>query len=357
MKRNGRTERLALLVLCGAASPAAALLVHDPHLLQSHPISATAIGRVRSLHRPPPRAGVSRLDTKRDGNVEGDFASFDDFGQGEGGQELARQFYDELEYRQSMGELSTSPGEPAGFDDADDRDDKKTRGTIRASVGILKNNDSGNGASSSQSNSNSSSKGWPFAAKSQSTNESKRPATPAFDFDIFDLFSFAAPPPRPSPSAGLFSGSGATVYSPGRSIRAEIEILETQIKNSEARESNSSGKRFRWEPSEEQEELIRSIISLAILLSVAYVAVESAGGVEALSMDGASASADHVVGLLNDVAKDLVATKEEISSIMLSVGQGDVLLGEEAAWLMKESAEIAKTVSEAVRMVEEIVLI
>lgn len=54
---------------------------------------------------------------------------------------------------------------------------------------------------------------------------------------------------------------------------------------------------------------------------------------------------DHVAGLLNDV-------NEGLSSVMISVGDGEVFMGEEAAWLMKESSELAAAAVEVVKSIE-----
>ena len=53
---------------------------------------------------------------------------------------------------------------------------------------------------------------------------------------------------------------------------------------------------------------------------------------------------------MNDAAQD------GISSMMIGVGSGDVFLGEDAAWLLKESSIFAATIMDAVGSVEGMLL-
>ena len=55
----------------------------------------------------------------------------------------------------------------------------------------------------------------------------------------FDELFSSPPPPRPT-TAGLFSGSGTTIYCSGRSIRAEIEI------NSKDTSRHPETEKLRW---------------------------------------------------------------------------------------------------------------
>jgi len=268
----------------------------------------------------------THLKTKRDNNAEDDFASFNDFDQEDlKGQELAREFYQELESRQGQ---SSSEYNPRGNDDetytVNDRGGKNKQNTDgnQNTIKTVTIRANGNNASSTSSSRRA------FTNTNQPTNTSSQQSSPVFP--LFPFISFPTPAPRPATSAGLFSGSGTTVYSSGRSIRAEIEILETTLKNNDAK-NNKQG----WDP-EQTEEVFRLAVVSLIVLSAAYIAVEASGGMAVISWDGAAASA---------------------SSIMVSVGNGDVFMGEEAAWLMKESSGLAASVVEAVRSVEALVLI
>lgn len=279
----------------------------------------------------------TKLKTKRDNNDEDDFVSFDDFGQeDEGGQELARAFYEELDYRQRQPSSEFNPT---------DNDEKLT---VSGSDGKNKINKDGSKKTIKAvriraDGNNASSVGSRRALTNQPTKTSSQGTPPAFS--LFQSL-FPVPAPRPAASAGLFSGSGATVYSSGRSVRAEIEILETTIKNNDAK-TNKRG----WDGSEELSEEVIRVIAVSVLIVCAWVAVDASGGLMVIPWDGAASSANHAVGVINDAMKD------EFSSIMISVGNGDVFLGEEAALLMRESSDLAASVlEEAVRSVEELVL-
>lgn len=213
-----------------------------------------------------------------------DFSSFGDFGREEDdddGTGLAREFYQELEVRsQPPREYEYDPG------------DKSTQSKDKNKI---------------------TSKESPFSR------------------------FFSSPTPRPATSAGLFTGSGTTVYSAGRSVRAEIEILETTLKNNDAREHQRR----------EAEEWCRTVVlSCLIVLVVAYLVSEAtgAGGTGLLPGQGAAASSHHVLSLA-----------EGLSGLRVRVGAEDAFLGEEAAWLVRESSGLAAFVVDAVRSVEELV--
>ena len=96
------------------------------------------------------------------------------------------------------------------------------------------------------------------------------------------------------------------------------------------------------------------LVALALLaLSLAYAAVDASGGAGGtaamISWEDAAASFNDAMGLVTD------ATRAG-SDMLVSVNSGDAFLGEEAAWLMRESAEWAASVGEAVRSVEDFVL-
>ena len=137
-------------------------------------------------------------------------------------------------------------------------------------------------------------------------------------------------------SAGLFSGGGSTVYSSGRSIRAEIDILNRSM-------AEESKRREKWYVDfdvspEQMENLLKILGSSLVVVAIAGIVFEISGG-------GIS-----TITLINDAAQD------GISSLMIGVGNGDVFMGEEAAWLMKESSTLAASIVDAVSSVEGMVL-
>ena len=231
------------------------------------------------------------------------------------GQELARKFYEEVEYRQSQPPSSSSISE---LEDNIIKD--TTTNTIRT-VRIQANRNT----DKSTSNSRRLFTNQPVTA---SAAASSSPLS-----DILSFFSISPPAPQ---SAGLFSGRGTTVYG-RRSIQAEIQLLETTLKNQEEAEKRKKNGIIIRTP-EQLEDVLRATLVSLILLSAAYMTVESGGGMEVLSVD-------HVAGLLNDV-------NEGLSSVMISVGDGEVFMGEEAAWLMKESSELAAAAVEVVKSIE-----
>ncbi len=201
-----------------------------------------------------------------------DFASFNTEYEGDDGQQLASEFYQELEYRRKHGEETYTVSEP-----------KQQRKL--------------------------------FSTKTRQN---------------------AATTQKTAVSAGLFSGGGSTVYSSGRSIRAEIDILNRSM----AEESKGREKwyvDFDVTP-EQMENLLKILGSSLVVVAIAGIVFEISGG-------GIS-----TITLINDAAQD------GISSLMIGVGNGDVFMGEEAAWLMKESSTLAASIVDAVSSVEGMVL-
>ena len=201
-----------------------------------------------------------------------DFASFGENTEDNGGQQLANEFYQEIEYRRSHGEetYTTKP--------------------IRATKPLF---------------------------------TTQIPASP-----------------KAAGSAGLFSGGGSTVYSSGRSIRAEIDILNRGMAE-DAKRGDGWGKNgidFDSISQEQLESLLRFVGASLVFLAISGVIIEVSGG-------GISA-----ITLVNDAAQD------GISSMMIGVGSGDVFLGEDAAWLLKESSIFAATIMDAVGSVEGMLL-
>ena len=202
-----------------------------------------------------------------------DFASFNDY-QNEGGVDLAAQFYQELEYR-----------DIANDDTSKDRSTEDERDTTNMRSIRRTSNDS---ASAERRR-----RRIVSSQKQSTSNES------LLEF-LFSLFA----PSQPPQSAGLFSGTGTTVYST-RSIQAEIQILESTIKNNEENEKLEMDK-------EQLEVRVRSVLISLIVLSAAYIALETG-------------DLDSVGTLMNDIS-------EGLSSIMIS--DGEPLLGDVATSLV-----------------------
>ena len=268
-----------------------------------------------------------KLKNKHNNNNGDDFASYNGGYEEDNdnmGQELARKFYEEVEYRQSQPPSSSSISELEDniIKDTTTNEEKYdgTPNTIRT-VRIQANRNT----DKSTSNSRRLFTNQPVTASSAASTS---PLS-----DILSFFSISPPAPQ---SAGLFSGRGTTVYG-RRSIQAEIQLLETTLKNQEEAEKRKKNGIIIRTP-EQLEDVLRATLVSLILLSAAYMTVESGGGMEVLSVD-------HVAGLLNDV-------NEGLSSVMISVGDGEVFMGEEAAWLMKESSELAAAAVEVVKSIE-----
>lgn len=147
----------------------------------------------------------------------------------------------------------------------------------------------------------------------------------------------AAATQKTAVSAGLFSGGGSTVYSSGRSIRAEIDILNRSMAEDSKRREKWYYVDFDLSP-EQMENLMKLLGSSLVIIAVAGIFFEISGG-------GVS-----TITLINDAAKD------GITSFMIGVGNGEVFMGEEAAWLMKESSTLATSIVHAVSSVEGMVL-
>lgn len=309
------TELMLVTMSIACMSFPLAALISNPRLLSKNPLVGGAFSTPALLHR-----ASTNLKMTHENDAEDDFSSFNDFGEEEDGHELAREFYQELQNRQPSPEFKPvdetyAPG--------DDRRKSKGRSkiTIRADSKI--------------------------ANIDRSTAPSPSPSRDSSP--LLQLFSFLSPPSRPPTSAGLFSGSGTTVVSSGRSIRAEIEILETTIKNNDTADSSQGWDGFYVGSPEQTEEAFRLVAISFIVLSTVYVAMEASGGTAVISWDEAAASFNDAMGLMTDV------TTDRMPDIMVNVGTGDMFLGEGSV-LLKESADWVASVGDAVRSVEELVL-
>lgn len=209
-----------------------------------------------------------------------DFASFNDY-QNEEGADLAAQFYQELEYR--------------------DITNDDTSKDISAEV----ERDTANMRSIRRNASDSAS-----IERRRISSQNKSTSNESLLEFLFSLFA----PSQPPQSAGLFSGQGTTVYST-RSIKAEIQILESTIKNNEENEKLEMDK-------EQLEVRVRSVLISLIVLSAAYIALETG-------------DLDSVGTLMNDIS-------ESLSSIMIS--EGEPLLGDVASELATSLVDAAKSI-------------
>ena len=302
---------------------ALSLAINPRHLLLNR--SSGSISRAAaflSSHHVRIDTRLKLKNKQNNNNADGDdFASYNGGGYEDDndnmGQELARKFYEEVEYRQSQPPLPSS----SSISELEDNIIKDTTTNTIRTVRIQANRNT----DKSTSNSRRLFTNQPVTASAASSSS---PLS-----DILSFFSISPPAPQ---SAGLFSGGGTTVYG-RRSIQAEIQVLETTLKNQEDAEKRKKNGIIIRTP-EQLEDVLRATLVSLILLSAAYITVESGGGMEVLSVD-------HVAGLLNDVT-------EGLSSVMISVGDGEVFMGEEAAWLMKESSELAAAAVEVVKSIE-----
>jgi hypothetical protein len=320
-----KESRIIISVACIVSflhrHPMASSLVVNPRRPTMSPLKGTV-----AAEKTFPSRLAMRLDTKlknRNENNEGgdDFASFRNFDRGEDeGRRLAREFYQELQYRQGSKPLHES--------------EKENRSDSGAETSPM-NNAVRVRASSRRTFTNQ-------PTPSSSSRESSSL------FSLLPFFSFPAMAPRPATSAGLFSGTGTTVYSPGRSMRAEIELLETTSTNIDARNNDAWHWSYVGTP-EQLDDVLRLIALSLIVLSSAYVVAEASGAAgmtEIMTWEDAAASAYRLAALMND----------GVSGVVIGVGNGDVFVGEEAAWLIRESSELAAIVVDAVRSVERLVL-
>ena len=303
------------------------LIITPRNLRMSYHRRTNAVTNAFFSSRLLPITGT-KLDTNANDDDAAAFASFNNLDQGEDddGRRLAREFYQELHIRQSRSPLTLST------------DGNTFEGNSR--------NDLRQADKSSRASRN-------HPTTSPSSQEPS--SSPLLSF-----LSFFSPAPRPSPSAGLFTGSGTTVYSSGRSIRAEMEILETTIKRNDDQQSTNnmlagllSGIQQKQPGGsaaapQQSDEVFRIAVALLLVLSTAYIVISIGGMAEVVTLNGASSSASHVLSLMNDATK---------SSVVISVGQGDMFMEEEAAMLLRQSSEWAVLAAESVvRSLEELVL-
>ncbi|KAL3811484.1 hypothetical protein ACHAXA_010736 [Cyclostephanos tholiformis] len=341
-KKSSRIFVSVGLIVSSLRPPAASSLVaNDPRrrpAAMSQLNTAIAMGKMRmdtSL-----RSGDDNYYFTGGGGGS-DFASLDDYFQrGEDeGRRLAMEFYLELRHRREDGD------EPLrGYEDEINDEDSAGTGST------YPKNDHDAGGVRSSSSVRRAFANRPAKSSSSSSSSSSRESSSS-PFTLFHLLSlFPANAPRPATSAGLFSGTGTTVYSSGRSLRAEIELLETSF---EKNNDNDIDLR-RWmhvgTTTEQLDDALRLVALSLIMLSTVYVAIETSGGaiggMDIMTWDGAAASANRIMALMND----------GMSGVVVGVGNGEVFVGDEAAWLLRETSGLAAIVVDAVRSVERLVL-
>lgn len=330
-RRRRRDSILALSFLCSSAlnySVVLSLIVNPRNILELHSGNNLA-ERNFFVTKLRPRTGTKLRNNDDAMANDDDFASFNNLGRGESdeGRRLAREFYRELQSRKgrspsSSGKVNNYEDIRTGLNSSNDYDSRAARLQASWKGGSMMHDKKGTLAKES----------------SQSSQESLSP--------LLSFLSFFSPTPRPAASAGLFSGSGTTVYSSGRSIRAEIEILETTLKRNGDHQNKRKGACIGSTP-QQSDEAFRVAVALIIVLSVACVIVASSGGMtEVTPWNGATASTSNVMSLMNDATK---------SNVMISLRQGNIVM-DEAAWLTRQSSDWSTHVVEAVRYVEELVL-
>ena len=269
------SSRILCLLVFSIAS-----ILHHVRIVSSFSINPIRANQLYALDSGS-RAYRHTTKLKNDNKLyqDDDFASFNDY-QNEGGADLAAQFYQELEYRD------------IAIDDASEDTSQDERDTTN-----MRSIETNDGASTERRR-----RIVPTQNKSTS-NES------LLEF-LFSLFASPSPPQ----SAGLFSGQGTTVYST-RSIKAEIQILESTIKNNEENEKLEMDK-------EQLEVRVRTVLISLIVLSAAYIALETG-------------DLDSVGTLMNDIS-------EGLSSIMIS--ESDALLGDAASDVATSLVDAAKSI-------------
>jgi len=232
--------------------------------------------------RPRQRASSTRRRTRLSDNLNtDDFAEYSRNEETDETQSITREFYDELKQRQSY----QTPLE--SIDDEDTREQSKVSTNYFKSIALS--------------------------------------LTDQFVLPELSILSELLASPSPSEtSAGLFSGTGGTIYSSGRSVHAEIEILESALKINHTDDNGVWGKAlslFNVNDAEELEKLKLILVSL-IILSVVYITMESSEEMT-LVLDQAATSAEHAFDLLvNTFSKEY----HHFPSLMVNVREREYML-------------------------------
>lgn len=266
---------------------------------------------------------------------EDDFSDFyGSDGQDDGAAELASEFYREVKTRGAVGE-----------DEATNSDEEE--------------------ASASRT-------------RRQDSDPGRRPApSPPFvlpdipEINILSLLSDLFPPPSPaaSTSAGLFSGQGGTVMSPDQaSLLVDVEMLERAASGKgngtrdgawwtasplpwDSRDASADAE----EGADERARLVRLAVASLVLLS-ALCAAHEASAPQSPPPDGVLIMERAAEILQGAIVHESDRLEGVMTSLVVSAGQGEVLLAREAAWLTRETAHLSSSVAAAVRQVEELVV-
>lgn len=284
------------------------------------------------------------MTTRLKYNNDDDFASLSNSEAEEEGLRLAREFYNELQVR-GRGRSDTQ----SLYDyDTDDDDDENGVSSKSGDEGA----NSGNTGSSWMRRTSSS---RTFVNNNQSAPSSSSSPRETSLEALFSFFS-SLDSSRRTTSAGLFSGSGISVYSPGRSLRAEIELLETIMNKNDAVTDISKTN----DSTIDYNDTVRNGVYIGTLSLIVLSAISSGVGMDLImtsdyspvaSFEDAFASLNHLLAVIDDI------TREGISSVMIIANNGEVFMNEEAHWLMRESSELAATFVDTMHSsVEELVM-
>jgi len=312
-------------------------------LLVLLPSSSSAWIMIHPRHHITPTTMTTRLKY----NNDDDFASLSNSEAEEEGLRLAREFYNELQVRgrgrsdiQSLYDYDTDDDDENGVSSKSGDEGANSGNT--GSSWMRRTSSSRTFVNNNQSSPSSSS----------SSSSSPRETSLEALFSFFSSFDSS----RRTTSAGLFSGSGISVYSPGRSLRAEIELLETIMNKNDAATDISKNN----DSSIDYNDTVRNGIYIGTLSLVVLSAISSGVGMDLImtsdyspvaSLEDAFASLNHLLAIIDDV------TREGISSVMIIANNGEVFMNEEAHWLMRESSELAATFVDTMhRSVEELVM-
>ena len=310
-------------------------------LLVLLPSSSSAWVMIHPRHHITPKTMTTRLKY----NNDDDFASLSNSEAEEEGLRLAREFYNELQVRgRGRSDIYSL------YDYDTDHDDEIGVSSKSGDEGA----NSGNTGSSWMRRTSSS---RTFVNNNQSAPSSSSSSSPR-ETSLEALFSFfsSLDSSRRTTSAGLFSGSGISVYSPGRSLRAEIELLETIMNKNDAATDISKTN----DSSIDYNDTVWNGIYIGTLSLIVLSAISSGVGMDLImtsdyspvaSFEDAFASLNHLLAVIDDI------TREGISSVMIIANNGEVFMNEEAHWLMRESSELAATFVDTMNCsVEELVM-
>lgn len=146
------------------------------------------------------------------------------------------------------------------------------------------------------------------------------------------LLSFLNPPPSPPSSAGLFSGKGKTAYSSGRSLRAEVQLLESSFNKHE-----TGAGLIRWDgvyvdnSPDQFEKILKATAGTLTVLAVAYLAMGLRGEFNvAFPWEEAATSGTSVLIVLSERTESISSLVVEDPGVLVSsMGQAVIHTAEE----------------------------